>query len=97
MEIRENRLIEEAFRRFAVKAESYQLIRRNENITCQVTDRKTAYCLRIRCPAEGFDTSLLLGQHDSAAYMQGEVDLLLHLHKQGFKGLQKPLAGPDGQ
>lgn len=92
-----NSLIEEAIRKFGICAAEYSLIRHNENITCRVTDSHGSYSLRIHCPVEGFNTSLVCGGHSSHEYMQGEVDLLIYMRMHGFPDLQKPLAGPDGR
>ncbi len=89
-------LIAEAKARFGLCDAEHELIRHNENITCKLTDGARAYALRIRKPQAGFSTRLITGMYSDAALVQGEVELLLHMRRNGFDGLQQPVRNADG-
>lgn len=93
----EQQLIDEAATKFGIGLSSCELIRHNENITCKVEANNEIYSLRIHCPVEGFDTSLICANYNSYEFFLGEVALLKYMRENGFINLQKPIAGPDGQ
>lgn len=89
-------IIHEALCAFGISNAAYEILRHNENITCKVTDHDTRYVLRIHCPTEGFQVSLIAGMDDMALF-QSEIDLLRHMRRNGFPELQEPMATPQGE
>ena len=90
-------LITEALAAFGMAGARYELIRRNENITCRVSNGGNQYVLRIHSPVEGFRTSLAAGGKSDAALFRSETDLLRYMAGNGFDGLQQPVANPAGE
>ena len=60
------------------------MLRHNENITCRVCTSAKDYSLRIHCPVEDFNTSLVTYGYDAYELFQSEVDLLRYMRDHGF-------------
>lgn len=89
-------IILEALDAYAMREAKFELIRHNENITCQVEYNGCKYVLRIHKPIDGFTTSLVTNNKNEDLLIQNEVKLLLHMKNNGFDSLQSPIINRFG-
>ena len=90
-------MILEALKAYGMADAACERVRHNENITCRVDHGASAYALRIHRPAEGFRASLAHGEMSGAELFRSEADLLAHMARNGFEGLQRPVPNPAGE
>lgn len=90
-------IIREALTAWNIPDAEAEIIRHNENITCKVLHGDEKCALRIHQPKKGFQTSLITDRQNDTALFQSEAQLLLHLSRNGFDGLQNPLQNRNGE
>ena len=90
-------IIGAALKSFGMEDAQYDMIRHNENMTCKVMHEGQFYSLRIHQPIAGFSTRLITGYRNDTELMRSEVDLLLHMIRNGFDHLQQPMKNVQGE
>lgn len=93
----EKKLIDKALQLFGIDAAECTILRHNENISCKVCAPDKTYSLRIHCPVDDFNTTLVNFEYDAYEQFQDEAELLCYMREHGFPELQEPIAGPDGR
>ena len=90
-------MIKEALALYGMEASAYELLRHNENIICKVDHEGKWYVLRIHCPVQGFEPSVVTEGLDPVEQFYSEAELLRYMVGNGFEELQKPVTALSGE